>query len=107
MIEVWSTGQLFTQNALFFKAEKKDKAYLHFKENKTQMPTEETPTGIRGEFMVAIPGEYKIQVGSEIKSFSVQEYKRFSVEKELLFTASAVMLFFIVLIIKRKNYAKA
>jgi len=103
MIEVWSTGELATENPIFFKSSSPEKAYLVFKNKKTEVPVLPVEDQWQGEFRVSLPGTYELLVGKENYKMNIQEYERLPIQYELIFTMLAVALFFVVLAFKRRR----
>ncbi len=103
MIEVWSTGKLATENPIFFKSPSSEKAYLVFKNKKTEVSVLPVGNQWQGEFRVSLPGTYELQVGKEAYSLNIEEYQRLPIQFELILTMLAVALFFVVLAFKRRR----
>jgi hypothetical protein len=103
MIKVWSAGKLSTENPVFFRTNSSDKAYLIYKNTKTEVSVIPVEDQWQGEFRVSLPGTYKLQVGTESYPLEIQEYQRLAIHYELIFTALAVALFFMVLSFKRRR----
>lgn len=103
MIKVWSAGKLTTENPVFFRTTSTEKAYLIYKNQKTEVPVIPVENQWQGEFRVSLPGTYELQVGTESYPMQIQEYQRLAIHYELVFTALAVAVFFLVLLFKRRR----